>query len=303
MCPSPDAVIATTASMQLGLITRAQALAGGMSASMIEHRLETGRWVRSRPSVFVIAGTPETWQQRVLSACLDAAPFGVASHATAGVLWSIIERPRDPIEVLVPYGKDARAPGCIVHRTRVPFGCALIGSIPATTPARTLVDLASAIGRDVEEALDRALFRRIVTVGAVGAEVDRRPMLRGSSALRGLLRERRDRRRHPEGSFETRVLRILVDAGLPRPEIQYEIRRDGHLVGRVDLCYPRERVFIELDGWAFHSSRRAFDRGHVRQNLIVELGWIPLGFTWADLERPHYIAGTVQRVLEQRSPF
>lgn len=268
---------------------------------MIEHRLVTGRWVRVEPCVYAIAGFPRSWQQRVLIACLDAAPFGAASHVTAGVIWSIVDRKQPMVEVLVPYGKDARAGGAIVHRTRAAFEVVRMRSVPVTSPARTIVDLAARLPTaELEEALDIALRRSLVVTDDVLAELELRRRIRGAARLRVLLSERAGRSRHAESRFETRVVRILADAGLPSPELQHEIRRDGHLVGRVDLCYPRERVFIELDGWEFHAGRQAFDRAHIRQNLIVELGWVPLGFTWRDLRRPRYVAGTVRNVLRQR---
>lgn len=42
---------------------------------------------------------------------------------------------------------------------------------------------------------------------------------------------------------------------------------------RVDVAFPRQKVAIEVDGWAFHSDQDAFQHDRERQNSIALLGW------------------------------
>ena len=46
-------------------------------------------------------------------------------------------------------------------------------------------------------------------------------------------------------------------------------------VGRyvVDIAFPRQRVAIEIDGWAFHSDQPAFQNDRERQNWLALQGW------------------------------
>jgi very-short-patch-repair endonuclease len=42
-------------------------------------------------------------------------------------------------------------------------------------------------------------------------------------------------------------------------------------------------LFVELDGYAGHSSREAFIRDRHRQNDLVGQGWVPLRFSDSDV--------------------
>ena len=81
-----------------------------------------------------------------------------------------------------------------------------------------------------------------------------------------------------DSDFETRVLRLVIGAGLPVPRQQYRVRI-GRKKYEVDLACPDEKIAIELDGWEFHGTRTAFDADRHRTNALVLAGWIPLRFT------------------------
>ncbi|MGI9120910.1 MAG: endonuclease domain-containing protein [Acidimicrobiales bacterium] len=69
---------------------------------------------------------------------------------------------------------------------------------------------------------------------------------------------------------------------------------------RLDDAYPDERLFVELDGWATHGTKRAFTNDRRRQNQVVLLGWRPLRFTWTDVTRdPGRVASEVGAALGQ----
>lgn len=84
----------------------------------------------------------------------------------------------------------------------------------------------------------------------------------------------------PGSKWETQLKRMLRAAGLPLPVAQYEIfADDGTFVGRPDLVYPYARLFIEFEGYAFHSSRIDWEDGLARQNELVGLGYVPICIT------------------------
>ena len=75
----------------------------------------------------------------------------------------------------------------------------------------------------------------------------------------------------------------------------------GGLIGLGDLVFRAERVVIELDGRAFHSTSERFERDRYRQNRLISAGWTVLRFTWRDLtRRPDYVIATVRRVVGGR---
>ncbi|HJT38096.1 MAG TPA: DUF559 domain-containing protein [Actinomycetota bacterium] len=98
------------------------------------------------------------------------------------------------------------------------------------------------------------------------------------AALKRLVEDRA--RGVTESSLETRALRSLLRAGLPRPVMQYRIGRY-----RVDFAYPAARVAIECDGYRYHSSRQRFDADRARDLALTREGWRVLRVTWFDVEQ------------------
>jgi very-short-patch-repair endonuclease len=71
-------------------------------------------------------------------------------------------------------------------------------------------------------------------------------------------------------------------------------------VGRykVDVGFPKPKVAIEVDGWAFRSSQEDFQVDRERQNYISLLGWKVLRFTWLDLtEYPQRVLAEIRFAL------
>ena len=84
-----------------------------------------------------------------------------------------------------------------------------------------------------------------------------------------------------ESPMETRLRWLLVQAGLPRPQVQHNLHDHcGRFVGRADLYYPESRLVIEYDG-INHRDRLAEDDR--RQNAILGAGCHLLRFTASDL--------------------
>jgi very-short-patch-repair endonuclease len=72
---------------------------------------------------------------------------------------------------------------------------------------------------------------------------------------------------------------------------------------RLDLAYPTLRLGIEADGRRWHGGVADFERGRIRSNLLVHLGWRVLQFTWADVtRRPAQVAASVARELSGSPP-
>ena len=93
--------------------------------------------------------------------------------------------------------------------------------------------------------------------------------------------------------METRLRCWLMNAGLPRPQVQTELRnQEGRFVGRADLYYPSAKLVIEYDG-RNHQDRLVDDNR--RQNLVLSAGFRLLRFTSAD--RPESITALVSQAL------
>ena len=291
--------IAPLARRQLGLVTRVQAVKV-LTADQIRHRLRVGRLEPVRPGIYRVGGAPESWEQAVLGACL-AVPGSEASFRSAAALWNLEGFPPEGIEITVPARRRRRLDGVIVHDTAVtgPMHSAAISNVPVTSAARTLCDLSAvAPAWIVERAVDEALRRKLVTLRTlqlVAADLEGRGRLRCTVTC-DILEHRSGGDELSESAAESRIARLLVRAGLPRPVHQHRVRISGRTV-RIDLAYPDAMVAIEYDGWDFHRTRGAFDRDRARANELELLGWIVLRFTARSGEQ--LIVDTVRAALDR----
>ena len=263
-----DAAVAPLFARQHALLLRSQAIAAGATNSMIQTRLDTGRWVVVVRGLYRLAGVPVTWRQRALAACLVSGPGAMVSHRSAAVLWGVSGFRPGPIDVTVPAGRSGRNALARVHRSRAISGV-VRDRIPVTRPARTLLDLAGVVsGALLEEAVDDVLCRRLCRLEDLAPA----PRKKGSAALRTVL-DAWCPGALPDGVAEMRIVRQLLAAGLAQPVRQHQIRSGGQFVARVDLAYPDHRLAIELAGFRWHAGPGPCRSDRIRGNRIEAAGW------------------------------
>lgn len=120
---------------------------------------------------------------------------------------------------------------------------------------------------------------------------------RETAILRSLLAQRTPQAALSESALEDRMVELIARAGLPLPERQFAIPLHRG-VARVDLAHPGTTLAIELDGYAWHMDRPAFERDRERDNQLLMQGWRVLRFTWAMLRwEPDRVVGSVERAL------
>ncbi|MGH3928512.1 MAG: endonuclease domain-containing protein [Pseudonocardiaceae bacterium] len=120
----------------------------------------------------------------------------------------------------------------------------------------------------------------------------------GSAATSRLLTIAADR---AASHAERLLVRLLRAAGITGWEQNYPVQ--DYLI---DVAFPAQRVAIEVDGWAWHTTPDRFIRDRQRQNAVVNLRWTILRFTWHDLVgRPAEVINEISTALSssQRSPI
>jgi very-short-patch-repair endonuclease len=293
-------IISRYANRQHGGFTRSQALEAGFSSSAISRRRISGLWEGVDHIVYRLAGTPSSWKQQLMAACL-AGP-AVASHRAAAILWEFPGMPADIIEVTALRHQRRRASHVTWHESRhlTKRDVTEVDRVPVTRPVRTFLDLGVVLNSNqLEEVLDNGLRRNLLDIAAIWRRVDELGDLRpGSKRVRGVLGFRVAGDRPAESVLETRFRHLVRGAGLPMPTPQFEIRVNGS-TARVDFAYPEFRLAIELDGAAYHSSSRARGRDRLRENQLVALGWRVLRFTWEDVrDQPAAVLNAMRCVQE-----
>jgi len=96
-----------------------------------------------------------------------------------------------------------------------------------------------------------------------------------------------------ESAMETRLRWLLIQAGLPRPDVQTDLRDgEGRFLGRADLYYPAARLVLEYDGGNHRERLVSDDR---RQNLLINAGFHVLRFTASDVhQHPEMVVAQVR---------
>jgi hypothetical protein len=117
--------------------------------------------------------------------------------------------------------------------------------------------------------------------------------------MRALLEARLPGYESGESPREDRLLRWILEAGLPPPTQQHRVRISGRPF-RLDLAYPELLIGIEYDGWDAHKPRSAFDADRKRQNMLETRGWMVLRYTSAS-SRELVVAEVTQAITASSS--
>lgn len=305
MSPHIDRAIAERARTQLGLVTRTQLRADGVSRAALSRRVASGALVPVTANVLRLGGAPDEPRMPTMAACLDLG--AVASHRTA--LWLHDLAPRPPLtDVTVRKGRStgitSTRDGVRVHTsTNLPRDDVVrVGPIPTTSVARTLMGVAALAEVDDEALLglvEEAVRRRLATDRWLWWVLEQR-RCRGRDGVRRFeaVLARRAELGPTESWLEREVLRLLTHAGLPLPRVQARIRRRGAFVARVDLLYEDEGVVLEALGHAAHASRSQQSADAARASELQLLGLEVHQVTYDQVVRqPEWVVHLVRRAL------
>ncbi len=289
------------AEKQHGLVSTQQLLELGMSRGRRQTLVRSGLLIPHGRGVARLAGSRPSWEQDLLAVMLGTRRTLVASHRAALRLWDL-RKGFDDLEVTVRHPGNCQIPGVVVHRSvdLEPSDIVCRNGLPVTSLPRTLCDAGLIFPQhEVQRLVDHAVARNLVN-GAELMFVRRRVSEHGRNgvvklemAVAGLPPDREDVESGPEG----RLLRLILDAGLERPELQYPVEVRGRSY-RIDLAYPRLKLGLEYDGYDFHSGPEAFSADRRRQNDLVDSGWTIRRYTHVDLrDRPGVVVAGIRRHL------
>jgi very-short-patch-repair endonuclease len=266
------------------MVTTRQLAAAGIGERAVAHRVANGRLVRRFRGVYQVGPVtaPLGRETAAVLACGEAA---VLSHHSAAAVWGIRPAHAGDVHVTVA-GRDQRPrPGLQIHRS-LSLDAAVHDGLRLTTPARTLLDLATLLPQhQLDRAVEEAQVLRLTTstqLEALGG--------RGAGAVRRAL--------HTEPSLtrseaERRLLDLVRAAGLPPPETN--VRVAGH---EVDFLWREQKLIVEVDGFAFHATRNAFERDRQRDATLQAAGYRVIRFTWRQIaHEPHAVVARLASLL------
>ncbi len=291
-----DIRVRELAARQHGVVSAAQLRAAGLTREAIAHRARNGRLTRLHRGVY-LAGPIASPYTPLAAALLACGPAAALSHRTAAALWELQPRHEGLIDVTVTSGRREHE-GVRVHRATLRSDeRAERNGVALTTPARTLIDLAALLPRrDTERALEQALVRRLTTLEHLLIEIHAARSRRGTRALRAIAEEVQTPSL-TRSEAERRLLDLVRRAHLPHPVTNTRVGRF-----EVDLLWARERLVVEVDGYAFHGGRQAFERDRERDAELQLAGHRVLRVTWRQItDEPHRVVARLARGLSRGS--
>jgi very-short-patch-repair endonuclease len=258
----PDRAIAEIAGRQRTMITRRQLLALGVSSTAVEHALRRGRLHRVHQGVYSLvlphARPPFAAEQAAILAC---GPTAVLSHQAAARLHGLrLPGHSEALHVIVT-DSDRCRPGIHIHTTAAlhPRERHRVQGLPATSIARTLVDLASLFrARQLAPLVDQAL--RKTSRAQLRQAVNRHSHRPGTPRLKALLDPARPSA-DTWSKAEAKLLAAIRRAHLPTPEANVAV--GGYVA---DLLWREQRVIVEYDSEEYHSGPGVFHSDRTRHN-------------------------------------
>ena len=229
----------------------------------------------------------------------DLAGVGYVAGRSGARLHDLDGFTGDEVELLVPRSSRGRRSTGTVRSTARPIGKQDVQTIDGVRVLRAeRLILESALfdfTRDeTENAIDSAIRRRLLSEQRLRTRaVDRGS--RGMNSGRILLDALVDS--GGESRLERWFIRIVRDAGLPRPSLQKTFRSNSRVVARVDAFFPGGLV-VELAGHGSHSSRSQRQHDAQRHTELTLRGFKVLTFTYDDVrDRPLWVIARLRDAL------
>lgn len=299
----PDAQLKLVTQRQGGVFTLGQALECGVSKGVVLGRCRRGWYEREAHGVYRDRAVPAGGRSRRFVALLAVGRGSVLSHATAGALHGLGSTPpTDVVHLLVGCTCPHVRRGVVVHRTSTlrDHHVTSIGSHPMTTAARTLGDLAGAVG----PVRLRRLVAEAVRTSRTDAEELRQVMqemgrFRGKARLRTVVDELSPLESVTRSTLESEFLALVTAAGIPPTAMNHPVV-DAHGNHRfIDAVYLPPGLPIELDSRLSHGSLLDWHDDLRRENAIGLRGWLPfLRYNWFDVTRHgHLVVDEISGVL------
>lgn len=289
-----DHRIAQVAEHQRGLISRRQLIAIKIGYGAIRRMVQRHWLIPARSGVYFVGHAAPAPLNEATAALLAVRDGAVLSHLTAAGIWGLTGRgsadvhggawsPDSPIHITVA-GSAASVPaGVSIHRTTrlAPEDLGIHLELPVTAPGRTLLDIAPLVRlRTLELAYDRALVDRLVSRDQLAEVIARHRNHPGRRALLALLDpDRPATTTVTRSEAEERLLELIRASQLPLPVMNARVC--GY---EVDFWWKSERLVVEVDGYRFHSTRRAFEHDRRKSAALAAAGILTMRVTWRQSE-------------------
>jgi very-short-patch-repair endonuclease len=281
-----------------GVAARFELLEAGVGRRAIEHRVESGRYLRLYEGVYAIGHAELTVYGKRRAIVLACGRSGVLSHRSAAGAWGL--RPDGGTKWDVTVRRtSAVAPAAPVRVFRYPTladdEVTELDGVLTTTVARTLLDLAALVpAHHLRRAIERAEQLELFDLRAVTKTLAAHPRQAGRRRLLDLIADLHDHgTARTRSDVEAAFLQLCLDHGLPRPQVN-RIENGAEQ----DFRFPAHRLIVEVDSYTFHRGRRAFANDRARDRDALRRGNRTARFTAVEIaSTPAAVARELRAIL------
>ena len=291
--------LAALAANQHSAIAVVQAQRLGVDAALRSKWVKAGLLERSGPGSLVIAGSEATWKRSLAAASFDLGGVAAIAGRSGGRLLGLDGFGDSDVEFLLERRYRSRKSSGVVRCTSAALSRGDMIRIDGlwVLRAEKLILSSPLFGftqAETENAIDSAIRLRLVSEQRLRTSVVAQHT-RGVNGGRQLLDALVDT--GGESRLERWFLRLVRQAGLPRPMLQ-KIFRDGtRTIARVDAYFPGGLV-VEVAGHGTHSSRRQIQSDAQRQTEMTLRGVRWITFTYTDVrDRPAWVISRLAEAL------
>lgn len=271
------------------------AYADGATRAQVRHRLATGEWRRVAGDGLCLGDDPPHALAPLVAATATW-PDAVLIRESAALVHRLqVEVAPLPVHVWVPRARRPRD-GITPHRYRLapddvvrsPYGL-------VTTWSRTVHDVHAHLpGRDADAFVALSVVRGDVTSDSLETHRRARPGCWGNAQLARLADDTRD---GAVSTPEREVIAMLRGARIGGWSANVRVADAQGVIGVVDLLFERERIAIEVDGYAHHGMAQ-FERDRSKQNRLILAGYTVLRFTATQVrDEPARVLTEIGRAL------
>lgn len=273
-----------------------------MRDDAIDHAVATGRLHRVFRGIYAVGHPKIGVQGRLRAATLACGDGAVISHRSAAALLGLLDKGPVVIDVIARGDRGRHIDGIRFHRVRPPRRdeVGTVAGIPCTSPSRTLVDLAGAVGDwTLRSCFERAAQKKVLDIPAIEASID--PGRRGNRSLEALADEWRSaapiaKRGRIKSPLEAKVLPLVLAHSIPAPRLNAPVEiTQGRI--EVDFLWPDHRFALEADSRDFHATPIAFERDRWRDRELLRAGYTTLRVTHRQAETE---AATIAETIAAR---
>jgi very-short-patch-repair endonuclease len=289
--------LAAIAAASHGVVTRAEVLRAGITERELKRRVAKGTLVPVHRGVYRVGHAAPSLEARYMAAVKACGERSLLAGRAAAHLLGLLKRPPSMPEVLT--ATQRRPQGVVIHRVRRldPPDATEWRGVPVTNAPRTLVDLAAVLDPpDLARAFHEAVVRHHIKPEGVERVLRRRHNWPGARELRRVIWGNEP---VSLSRLESSFIAVLRRARLPLPETNQ--LAGGHYV---DCRWPEHRLTVELDSYAYHGTRHAWERDIDRERQARARGDEFGRYTWRDVaEDPEPMLKDLRALLTRQLPL